>query len=261
MIEFFTYWYLLPVGIIISFIYTSTGISGANFWAPVYLLWLRLEPSIGFWLSLVSMLFGSISGLISHTKQKSIMYDIAKKYLIITIPLAIIGVLVSPYFKEFYLFLIFGIFIITYAIIMCYKTCRPSTKDIEKHEKIHYLFGAIGGFLTGLVSVGLGKLILPQCVQHKKCLTHVEAVGTTLLVVFITSIFAVITRLNSSFVESLIANRTIILSILLYVTPGVLIGGQLGPRLIKNVNLDKMGRYVPAVLMLVGMLMLLRAFF
>jgi len=42
MIEYFTYWYLFPVGIIIAILAISAGISGTNFWIPVYLIWLKI---------------------------------------------------------------------------------------------------------------------------------------------------------------------------------------------------------------------------
>jgi len=179
MIDFISFWYLLPLGIIIATLYTSTGISGANFWLPVYILWLKVEPLVGFWLSLVSMLFGSAGGFIGHSMHKTINYFLVKKYLIVTIPFAILGALFLKFVYVKILFFIFGFFVIFYGLYLFYNTYWAKT--VEKHEKIHYLLGALGGFLTGLISVGLGKLILPHCIRHKKIIHHSEAVKLSVL--------------------------------------------------------------------------------
>src|SRR5207249_3076888 len=66
------FWFLFPVAITIAIFAMATGVSGANFFAPVYLLWLQLDPQLGFWLSLVSMLFGFSSGLIRNLLQGTV---------------------------------------------------------------------------------------------------------------------------------------------------------------------------------------------
>ncbi len=261
MIDYFSYWYLFLVGILISSFYSSTGLSGANFWAPVYLIWIKLDPLIGFWVSLISMLFGSLGGLIGHLRQHTINFYLVKKYLIITVPSAILGSILIPYIELIYLFLIFGTFVFTYGIILIIQTIRFKDNIITKREKIHYYFGAIGGFLTGLISIGLGKLILPQCIKHKKIVHHSEAIGTTLVIVFFTSFVAVLVRLNSVFIETLNDNKFLIISMLLYVIPGVIIGGQIGPKIAKKLNIKSLKIYISILLIVIGILMLLRGFF
>ena len=39
----------------------STGVSGATLWVPVYLLWLKLDAPVAFWLGLLTMLFGLLT--------------------------------------------------------------------------------------------------------------------------------------------------------------------------------------------------------
>jgi len=260
MIDFIQYWFLLPVGIVIATLYTSTGISGANFWAPVYLLWLKVEPLVGFWLALVSMLFGSAGGLIGHLRQGTIDFSLVKSYAMISVPFAVFGALLLPYVRVSFLFLVFGLFVLGYGAFLYYKTVYVKEEKLEKHSKIHYFFGAIGGFLTGMVSVGLGKLILPHCIKHKKINHHAVAVGTVMTIVFVTSLVATLVRLNSSFVASLGVNLDLILGMLLYAAPGVLIGGQVGPRVAKYLNLKQMRIYVSVLLVIVGVLMLFRFF-
>ena len=55
------YWFLLPVGIAIAALVMSAGVSGATLWVPVYLLWLKLDAPVAFWLGLLTMLFGLLT--------------------------------------------------------------------------------------------------------------------------------------------------------------------------------------------------------
>jgi uncharacterized membrane protein YfcA len=260
VIDWLTYWYLLPVGIMIAFFYTSTGISGANFWVPVYLLWLKIDPLTGFWLSLISMIFGSIGGLAAHSRQKTINFSIAKKYLLITIPFAVLGAVVIPYLEVRLLLIAFGTFVLAYSLILLFKAYKKIEIAREKHNKINFLSAAIGGFSTGLISVGLGKLILPHTIRNQKINHHSVAIGTTLVVVFITSLVVVLARLNSAFIVSLNEEKSQIISILIYVVPGVLLGSQLGPVMAKKLHIKHLRVYVALLLFIVGVLMFVRVF-
>ena len=52
------YWVLFPVGILVATMGMSSGIPGSNFWIPIYLIAIELEPAVAFWMSLLTMLFG-----------------------------------------------------------------------------------------------------------------------------------------------------------------------------------------------------------
>jgi uncharacterized membrane protein YfcA len=121
---------------------------------PIYLLWLNIDPLTGFWLSLISMIFGSIGGLVAHSRQKTINYSIAKKYLLITIPFAVLGTMIIPYLKVVYLLIAFGTFVLAYSLILLFKAFKKLEIVKEKYNKINFIAAAIGGFSTGLISVG-----------------------------------------------------------------------------------------------------------
>jgi len=74
----------------------------------------------------------------------------------------------------------------------------------------------------------------------------------------VTSFVAVITRLNPVFIDSLKINFDVIASMLIYVIPGVLLGGQIGPIIAKKLNLKSMKIYVSLLLVIIGVLMLVR---
>jgi len=83
------YWFLLPVGVAIGALVMSAGVSGATLWVPVYLLWLKLDAPIAFWLGLFTMLFGFGSGVIRNVRDGTFDGVIVRRYLSIAIPAAL----------------------------------------------------------------------------------------------------------------------------------------------------------------------------
>lgn len=251
-------WFLFPVAITIAIFAMATGVSGANFFAPVYLLWLRLDPQLGFWLSLVSMIFGFSSGLIRNLRQGTVNFFLVREYLKIIIPLTLLGGLVAPFIEPGLLFLAFAIFVFVYSSYVFSALVRREGGSHIKEERMYWGVAALGGFLTGLITVGLGKLIMPRCLRHQRCQSPAEAVGTTVALVFFASLCASFARLSPPLLRVLSTEYRQLFSILLFVVPGVLIGGQIGPRVARRVSLTVLRGLLVGVLYLISVLMFLR---
>lgn len=241
--------FLFPVGVAISIIAMSSGISGANFWVPVYLLYFDLDPRVSFWLALLTMIFGFGSGIVRHLKQKTIKPRLAFTYSAIAVVGAVIGSKLSPYVETSLLILAFGGFVFFYGLYI--TSGRLSTK--QKTDRISWKIALIGGLLKGLVSTGLGELLMPQILRHRNC-THAEAVGTTICVVFLTNLVAVTAiATNDQVFQEIRANWDQIRNIMLVVAPSVIIGGQIGPRIPHRMSEENFKRYVGVLLVLVGL--------
>ncbi len=109
------YWYLLPLGMAISVIALSAGISGSNFWIPVFLILLGYDTKTGFWLALLTMLFGFGSGMACNLHQKTVNWYIVRSYLLVAIPSALVGALVFPYVPSGLLLMVFSAFVLVYG--------------------------------------------------------------------------------------------------------------------------------------------------
>ena len=251
-------WFLFPVSVIIAIFAMTTGVSGANFFAPVYLLWLRLDPQLGFWLSLVSMIFGFSSGLVRNLRQGTVNFFLVREYLKIIVPLAVLGGLVAPLVQPGLLFLAFAIFVFGYSSQVFLALVRGGGEAHIKEERMYWGVAALGGFLTGLITVGLGKLIMPRCLRHKRCQSPAEAVGTTVALVFFASLCASLARLTPPLLQVLSTEYPQLFSILIFVVPGVLIGGQIGPRVARRASLTVLRVLLVGVLYLISGLMFLR---
>lgn len=252
-----TFWYLFPIGIIIAIFSMSAGISGANFWIPVYLFLIKIDPLICFWIALITMIFGFGSGVIRNIYQGTVNWYMVKQYLIPTIPAAIIGSLLTAYVNENILILIFGSFIFIYGVYQLIVSVI-SKKGQPKHQKIYWELGFIAGFLKGLIATGLGKLITPGMWNHERIKSPSHVIGSTVVIILIVDLVAAITRMNPGFVNKLVENRDAIFNVMIFVLPSVVIGGQIGPQTIKNVDANRLKIYISILLIFVSMLIFSR---
>lgn len=235
----------------------SAGISGANFWIPVYLFFIELDIKIVFWLALLTMIFGFGSGVVRNTYQGTVNWYIVKQYLIPTVPAAVIGSLLTSYVNEKVLIFIFGSFIFIYGTYQLIVSIT-SQKVPLKHQRVFWELGFIAGFLKGLIATGLGKLIVPGMWNHEKIENPSQVIGSAVVIIFIVDIVAAMTRMNSVFVSGLIENRTIIMSVLIFVIPSVVIGGQIGPRIIRDADVKHLKIFISMALIFVSILIFSR---
>jgi len=275
------YWYLLPAGLAIAVLSMSSGISAGNFWVPVYLLWSRFEPPLAFWMTLATMLCGYGSGAARNLRQGTLNRRIITQNLPFTIPAALIGGYMAPALNISWLILLFGLFVLGYSVQMLVTLVKNPVEASERQgsdlssplgrkspmfplsprERAGVRDGAtalVGGILLGLITVGLGELLLPRLLTTRKSLSPAEIVGSTVLLIFMTSLAAALVRLNRPFLAELREQHTTLLAAMVVAGPGVILGGQLGPMVAQRLNVRTLRWYVAVILLLVGILMLVR---
>ncbi|MEM7182511.1 MAG: sulfite exporter TauE/SafE family protein, partial [Spirochaetota bacterium] len=228
-----------------------------NFWIPFYTIFLQINPKVAFWLSLVTMLFGFGSGVIRNLYKKTINWYLVSRYLLAAIPFSFLGSYLSNKVSQKELLLTFAIFIICYGSYMIYHS-RKEPKEQEQHEKIYWLVGIIGGFLKGLIATGLGKLLLPAYINHKRIKHHSEAVGTTVMVVFLVNVISILGRMCESLIQEINTNKFLLISMLIWVIPAVVIGGQFGPIIAEKLPKKYIKPYIGIILIFAGSLILMR---
>jgi uncharacterized protein len=287
------HWYLLPVGCAIAVLAMSSGISAGNFWVPVYLLWAGFESPVAFWMTLATMLCGYGSGVVRNVRQGTLVRRVILQHLPFTIPAALIGGYIAPVLNVSWLVLLFGLFVLGYGVQMLVTLLKSSVEESERpesdlsvplgkksqisprsptvrwyhrrsralRERAVVRDGAtalLGGILLGLITVGLGELLLPRLLTVRKSLSPAEIVGSTVLLIFVTGLAAALVRLNGSFLVALGEQRATLLGAMVFAGPGVVLGGQLGPMVAQRLNVHSLRWYVMAILLLVGILMLVR---
>lgn len=93
-----TYWYLLPLSAAIATMAMLTGVGGAKFFTPFFLVVLRLESHVAFAVALLTQSFGFLSGLVAYSTRRSIDYGAALSLLAVTIPASLLMVAICRRF-------------------------------------------------------------------------------------------------------------------------------------------------------------------
>jgi len=80
------------------------------------------------------------------------------------------------------------------------------------------------------------------------------------MIIFFTSLAATVGRMRPSLISELRRDSSQIVAIAIWAVPGVIVGGQIGPRLTRMLTSERHARiYFSAVLLVVGLLTLARA--
>ncbi|MEQ8422545.1 MAG: sulfite exporter TauE/SafE family protein [Arenibacter algicola] len=276
----FELWYLFPVSIAISTTAMASGVGGAIFFSPLFMFVLGLEAQVAIGTALLTELFGFTSGVIAYLRSKLIDFSLGLDILKYSIPAAIMGALISPIVPAYILKIVFGIGILYIGIQILrahYKATSLPSQTLETdsyvestclvdrwHREFRYtycnrpiarFFGLLGGAFVGLISVGLGELIDYHLVSRCRIPTPV-AVATAVFTVVLTVLIASTGHLYQFIFHAQEEVLPQITNVVLFTIPGVLIGGQLGPRLQKVLPEAHLRIGLSVLFMLIGFLML-----
>ena len=253
------FWYMLPVGIVIATVAMASGVGGATFFAPLFILGLGLPPELAVGAGLVVEVFGFGSGVYAYVKRKLIDYRIGGMLLSATVPAAVAGVVVAHFADPEILKLILGMGLFAVAV----SFLRAPDEEVEatldtmaqedpetaetclvtaEEEEICYtvcnttegrLISGIGGLFVGMVSSGLGELNGYFLLQRCRVPSSVS-VATSVFVVAITALIASLGHVYQV-AQGGLTGLTTMGNLLLFTVPGVVIGAQLGPELARRV--------------------------
>jgi len=254
------FWYMLPIGILVATIAMASGVGGATFFSPLFILGLGLTPEIAIGSGLIVEVFGFGSGVYAYVKRQLIDYRVGGMLLSATIPAAIVGVAAAHFIDADILKIILGMGLFAVAV----SFLRAPDEEVEdaleemagenpesaetclvtaEGEEICYtvsnttegrLISGIGGLFVGMVSSGLGELNGYFLLQRCRVPSSV-AVATSVFVVAITALIASVGHVYQVAQGGLTGLSTMG-NLLLFTVPGVVIGAQLGPELAKRVS-------------------------
>ncbi len=254
--DFTLYWFMFPVAIAVATCAMLSGIGGAALFTPIFVL---LFPILGpeyvlastfaaISTALLTQTFGFLSGFIGYYRRRMIDFDLALRFVKITAPIAVIGGLVAHAVHDGILIAAYATLVFVLAIGMLFlrrgrAAARPNY-DAPYHRpeipKSDFVLGGVGAFLTGLVSVGIGEILISRLT--KRGIPVGVAAATSVAIVFATILFA-----TTTLVAQLVRDGgvgAVPWNLIVYEVPGVLIGGQIGPRLAGRVSQRTMERAI-----------------
>ena len=122
-----------------------------------------------------------------------------------------------------------------------------------------WIFAAVGGAFLGMISVGLAELQEYHLVARCRVPSPV-AVGTSIFVVICTVLVASAGHVYGFATGADATALQSVVNVVIFTIPGVLIGGQIGPRLQARLNPDVVKVSIAILFILVGLFMLTTLF-
>src|SRR6056297_3101033 len=186
--RFVAHWWVFPASVLFSAVALASGVSGALFFSPFFMLVVGLTPSQAIGAGLLTEVFGMGNGLRSYVKQQVVDFQTAKWLLLGSVPAIIVGAFAAHYVDPTILKLIFGAgLLVLGAFLVLNKSpeeCTPGEDETEYLRKqaeandetvieatdgeiYRYqtcwrppgvALSGIGGFVTGLISAGLPEI-------------------------------------------------------------------------------------------------------
>ena len=272
------YWFMLPVAILVATTAMASGVGGATFFAPIFVLILRLPPEVAIDTSLITEVFGFASGVLAYSRKRLIDYRLGLTLLMVTIPAALVGTWIAGHIDPDLLKVVLGMGLLGVALAFLRA---PEHKDVDrqdaaiedeyggeraetclvsaKGESICYtvcnknegrLIGGIGGLFVGMISTGLGELNGYFLLQRCRVPSAVS-VATSVFVVALTALSAVGGHLFR-FAQTGGDVMDTVLSIVIFTVPGVIIGAQLGSMVASRIPASALERGLGVLFMIIA---------
>ena len=275
------YWFLFPISVVIATIAMASGIGGAVFFSPLFILALRLDAKIAIGTALITELFGFASGLVAYIKTRLIDYQLAKNLLLFSIPAAILGLFLANYIPNMILKTIFAVGLIFIGLQLFTSWRNEEREKQEEANKKEFkqnnescliddqgneyryticnknmgrMFAVVGGAFVSMISVGLAELQEYQLVARCKVPTPV-AIATSIFTVVITLLVASAGHIYE-FANGNIYELAEVVNLVVFTVPGVILGGQLGPKIQKWLPDDKTKVSISILFLVIGTFMI-----
>lgn len=275
-------WYLFPVSVLIATTAMASGIGGAVFFSPLFMIVLKLDPAVAIGTALITELFGFSSGMYAYWRRKLIDFHLGRRLLMASIPAAIVGSLMADLIPGTILKIIFAIGIIFIGSQLYFSVKQEAQERLdgkvaaeaeEKHEstlidatgrEFHYtvcnkvqgmLFAGIGGAFLGAISVGLAELQEYHLIVRCRIPSPV-AVATAIFVVVVSVLVASAGHFYNFATSADAETLAQVVGVVTFTIPGVLVGGQIGPLVQARVNPDIVKLGIASLFVVVGIFML-----
>ncbi|QAU14302.1 sulfite exporter TauE/SafE family protein [Halorubrum sp. BOL3-1] len=258
--RFLAHWWVFPASVVFSLVALASGVSGALFFSPFFMLVVGLSPSQAIGAGLLTEVFGMGNGLLNYVRQRVVDYQTAKWLLLGAVPSVVVGAFAAHYVPTTLLKVAFGLGLLLLGGFLVYydppeeyvpgehegeylkrKNTGRGTTTVETADGETFTYdtcwrppgvglATAGGFITGLVSAGLPEVTTTQLIVRCRLPPRV-AVATSVFVL------AVAAGAGAA-VHALAA--TPVWYVVAWSIPGVIVGGTVGTRV---------GKYVPSEVM------------
>jgi uncharacterized membrane protein YfcA len=224
-------WLAFPVGILIAMVSSTVGIGGGILWMPFLLIFLKLGPATAVLTSFMIQTAGMGSGTLTYWRRKQIDLPLAGLLLLLTLPGIAFGAWMTRSVSPPHLESILGILTLLTAFIFVSGNQNYADNGVNhvdlKRARRHGWLVSLMAVASGMLSISIGEWVVPL-MRKKWSLRMSVAVATSIATIF--GVCAVATIFH------LIIGARGDLSTAAWAVPGVILGGQVGPRLAEKIN-------------------------
>lgn len=257
VVDGMTYAFMLPTATAVATCCQLCGIGGAALFSPIFLLVFPLlgpdypldSAAAAVASALLTETFGFASGLVGYARRDLVDWDAAGAFLVISVPVALVGAVCAPLLAGDA-----GLLRAVYALLMISLATDLARRDRTTPASGDTLTDgaatAGGAFLTGLLGVGIGEVVLPQVSRDRPL---PRAAGTSVAVVAGTAAAAAVAQVAE------LDAAAVPWELVRYTTPGVIIGGQIAPRLAGRLDDRQIERAAAILFAFVGAAFALKA--
>ena len=261
---FLELWWICPAAIVFSTIAVGSGVSGALFFSPFFMLVVGLAPVEAVGAGLLTEVFGMGNGLRSYVTARTVDYATSRWLLVGAVPSVIAGALVADRLPATVLKIIFGGGLLMLAaflvLVRTPEECEPGdaavdlierksegkgTTVVEARDGAVYryktcwrppgvILAGVGGLFTGMISAGLPEISTTQLVVRCHVPPRV-AIATSVFTLAIVALVGAIIHAMAAAPPWHVVGWSI---------PGVLVGSTIGSRV---------GPYLPGPVMEKGL--------
>jgi len=275
----FEYWFMFPVSVVVASIAMASGVEGATFFAPIFILGLGFPPEVAIGIGLITEVFGFASGLFAYIKRKLIDYKLGRALLTVSVPAAFLGSLLSKQVDSDILKVILGMGLLAVSFSFLRQPDKKQIRSLDNSqkreaikikpetcqvsadgEKICYtacnkaegmMTAGIGGLFMGFISTGLGEMngyfLLQKCKVPSKV-----SVATSVFVVAISALTAATIHFYQ-FIQAGGDVLNTVLNVVIFTIPGVLVGGQIGASISGRISQELLERSLAVLFIIIAL--------
>jgi len=249
------FWLAFPAGIFIATMVTVVGFGGGILWMPFLLMVLWLDPPSALVTSLLIQTAGTASGSFAYVRNKKADIRLALLLLAMAVPGVTLGSYIGRQLTLTGIGLIIGAVSLGTALFFVSSNRRYDEEDNERVEigkaVRHSWIAGVMSVMSGMLTINIGEWLVP-IMQRKMHLKMSNSVATCVLITCGMSIMGAAAHYLMSGRPSLDA--------MLWGIPGVLIGGQIGPRLVTRIDERQLKEVFIFLLTLIGVHLIYRSY-
>lgn len=217
----------LVIGLLIGVIASAIGVGGGILLVPILLF---LDGDLSHThvaaISMGSMTLSSLSGSLIYGKKQLIDFKLALLCIVLAFPGTMIGVYLTDFISKEAFKMAFGIGLLIYAPLFYRKSkLKKELAEVAPLKGLYYYISAASSFFIGMVSgllaIGGGIFYVPMLISIGVDVRR--AIGSSLAIITVTAMVGALQHVY-------LGNLDLMGSLFWLVAVGMILGGQIGPR-------------------------------